>query len=230
VADNNTYYLLKITDEEIRKNVHRNAVGGLWEELGNLAFNFLLNKANLKPGMKILDLGSGCFRCGIKIVEYIDPANYFAIDLNEDLISAGFVELRKKSLGHKVPKQNIHITDDFDARIFGVEFDIVFAQSLWTHLPVNHIQRSLSMVEKVLAPQGSFYTTFFLCPVDHNLLEPYLQEPGGIITYRHRDPYHYRLEDFNYLIDQLNLQLKIKLIGDWNHPRNQQMLCFNLVG
>jgi cyclopropane fatty-acyl-phospholipid synthase-like methyltransferase len=226
MADINTYYSMKITDEDIGKNVHRNAVGGLWEEIGILTLNFLRDHAELKPDHKILDLGCGSFRCGIPIMKYLNDDNYYAIDVNEDLVKAGFAEMRKSGLENTISSNNIHICDNFDARIFGVKFDIVIAQSLWTHLPLSHIERSLSMVEKVLSSEGSFYTTFFLCPADHNLLEPYRHEPGGIVTYRHRDPYHYRLEDFEYLIDQLNLRLRIQLFGDYNHPRNQQMLCF----
>jgi len=180
----------------------------------------------MKPDMKILDLGSGCFRCGIKIIEYLEPANYFAIDLNEDLIAAGFAELKKHSLENKLPIKNVYITPDFDARIFGVKFDLVLAQSLWTHLPLNYIKRSMSMVQKVLSPGGSFYTTYFLCPEGHDLHKPYRHEPGGVITYRNSDPYHYRISDFEYLIHKLNSRLKMISIGNWNHPRNQHMLCF----
>jgi len=222
----NSYYSLKTTGDDIEMNVHRDAVGGLWEELCELTFEFLVNKANIKPDMKILDLGSGCFRCAIKIIEYLNPANYYAIDLNEDLINAGFIELKKYGIENKVPQKNVHITEDFDAEVFKVKFDIVLAQSLWTHLPLNHIQRSLAAVENVLSPEGSFYATFFLCPEDYDLLKPHRQEPGGIITHRDKDPYHYRIDDFIHVIKQIRLPLEIIFIGDWNHHRNQYMICF----
>ena len=77
MANINSYYSMKIKVEDIEKNVHQGSVGGLWEELGELTFSFLINKANMKSGMKILDLGSGCFRCGIKIIEHLNPANYW---------------------------------------------------------------------------------------------------------------------------------------------------------
>ena len=226
MTDIHSYYRAKITDDDIDNNIHREAVGGLWGEIGELSFNFLMDRANIRPDMKILDFGSGCFRCGIRLIEYLNPGNYYAIDLSEDLIAAGFAELRKSGLENKLPQKNIHITEYFDAKVFNVEFDIVLAQSLWTHLPLNHIQRCLAMVENVLSADGSFYTTFFLCPDNHDLLESHRHEPGGIVTYRHRNPYHCRLNDFSYLIKQIGSQLKMQFIGDWNHPRNQKMLCF----
>jgi SAM-dependent methyltransferase len=223
----NKYYTLKLTDQDIDKNIHRSLVGGLWEEIGILTLNFLRDYAEMKPDHKILDLGCGSFRCGIPIMKFLNANNYYANDVNEDLVKAGFVEIRKSGLENKISRNNIHISDNFDTRIFGVKFDIVLAQSLWTHLPLNHIQRSLSMVEKVLSPGGSFYATFFLCPERYDLHKPFQHEPGGIITYHSRDPYHYRLNDFEHLIHKLHLSLKMLFIGDWNHPRNQQMLCFN---
>jgi cyclopropane fatty-acyl-phospholipid synthase-like methyltransferase len=222
----NTYYTLKLTDQDIDKNVHRNLVGGLWEEIGILTLNFLREYAGMKPDHKILDLGCGSFRCGIPIMKFLNANNYYAIDINADLVKAGFVEIRKSGLESKISRDNIRINDNFDTKIFRVKFDIVLAQSLWTHLPLNHIKRSLSMVEKVLSSEGSFYTTFFLCPEEYDLHKPFRHQPGDVITYRDRDPYHYRLKDFEHLIHKLNSRLKMSFIGDWNHPRNQFMLCF----
>lgn len=222
----NTNCTLKLTDQDIEKNVHRNLVGGLWEEIGGLTIKFLLEYANLRPENKVLDIGCGCFRCGIPIIGFLNADNYYAIDANEDLVKAGFIEIRKSALGNKISQKNVHICDNFYAGFFKVKFDIVLAQSLWTHLPLNHIQRCLANVEKVLTDEGAFYTTFFLCPDSHGLLEPLTNAPGRIVTHRDRDPYHYRLDDFEYLIKQLDLRLTMQFIEDWNHPRNQSMLCF----
>jgi hypothetical protein len=222
----NSYYSFKINSDDTQADNHRCAVGGLWDKIGNLTFNFLRHQAQMTTEMKVLDLGCGCFRCGHKIINYLESGNYYGIDLIADLVDAGFEELRNVNLENKLPRNNIYINDDFNASIFGVEFDIVLAQSLWTHLPLNHIQSSLAAVEKVLSPNGALYATVFLCPDNQNLLDPCTHEPGGIVSYRDRDPYHYRPTDFRYLTKQLNLNLELLVIGGWNHPRNQQMLRF----
>ena len=222
----NTYYALKLDNEDIAKAKHRALVGGLWDEIGDLTFAFLRRQAHLSPAMKVLDMGCGCFRCGLKLIDYLEPGNYYGIDINQDLIKAGFHELEQFNLQNKLPLENININDEFDASVFGIQFDIVIAQSLWTHLPLNHIQKCLAAVEKVLGHQSHFFSTAFICPEDRDLLAPFTQNPGGITTYRDRDPYHYRVSDFMYLINQLSLDLEFSYIGDWHHPRSQMMLKF----
>jgi hypothetical protein len=51
-----------------------------------------------------------------------------------------------------------------------------------------------------------------------------MHQPGGIITYRDKDPYHYRTQDFLKSIE--DLPWKMFSYGDWQHPRGQKMLEF----
>jgi hypothetical protein len=53
---------------------------------------------------------------------------------------------------------------------------------------------------------------------------PYAHDPGDIVTYDTRDPYHYKLADFFYAASGLPWQ--IRYIGNWGHPRGQRMLEF----
>ena len=46
---------------------HREAVGGLWEEMRRLQFDFLANQG-LKPDHKLLDIGCGSMRGGVHFV------------------------------------------------------------------------------------------------------------------------------------------------------------------
>jgi hypothetical protein len=57
-------YDRELPPEEIRAGVHRDLVGGLWEELGRLQFEFLVG-AGLRPEMRLLDIGCGCPRGGV---------------------------------------------------------------------------------------------------------------------------------------------------------------------
>ncbi|MGL5080430.1 MAG: hypothetical protein ACRC8A_02975 [Microcoleaceae cyanobacterium] len=53
---------------------HRQFVGGMWDEIGKLQFDFLLAN-NLKPSSKFLDVGCGALRGGIPFVPYLDKGN-----------------------------------------------------------------------------------------------------------------------------------------------------------
>ncbi len=82
-------------------------------------------------------------------------------------------------------------------------------------------------VDKVLAPGGRFYATFFESkggnwpePIDHKVAT------GGVLTsYPDRDPYHYDFTMFEWMCQGLSID--VTYIGDWGHPREQQMLLFS---
>ena len=71
---------------------HREAVGGLWEEMGRLQFDFVANQG-LKPDHKLLDIGCGSMRGGVHFVSYLENSNYYGVDCNKALLDAGRNEL-----------------------------------------------------------------------------------------------------------------------------------------
>lgn len=215
-------YGRSLTAEEIGEGAHRSLIGGQWDELGHLQLDFMVERGGLTPDMTLLDLGCGCLRGGVYFVRHLDRGNYYGMDLNRSLVDAGYeVELARHGLSGALLRDHLLVADDFGVWRLGVDFDRVVAISLWTHLPWNHIQRSLYEVARVLKPDGSFYATFFLCGDQDALMDPIVHEPGGITTHRDRDPYHYTWEDIVAACRPLGLGAE--LIGDWGHPRAQQM-------
>jgi SAM-dependent methyltransferase len=216
-------YRRRLSDAEIERGEHRGLVGGLWDELGRLQFEFMVREAGLRPEMKLLDIGCGCLRGGVHFVAYLDSGNYYGIDANRSLIEAGHrVELPRHGLEGRLDRRRLLVADDFGAWRFGVRFDRAVAISVWTHLPLNHLQRSLHETARVLEPGGALYASFFLCGVEEDLFEPLVHEPGGITTHRDRDPYHYRWDEIREAAAALGL--RAELLGDWGHPRAQQMV------
>ncbi|HWO75365.1 MAG TPA: class I SAM-dependent methyltransferase [Bacillus sp. (in: firmicutes)] len=217
---NNGYKDLKLTESQIENNEHRQAVGGLWEEIGTLQFEFLRDHG-LKPEHSLLDVGCGALRGGIHFVNYLNTGNYYGIDINSSLIDAGKRELQKLNLINKQP--HLLVDGEFQFYLFNQRFDYAIAQSLFTHLPFNHIHRCLINIDKVLKKGGKFFATFFETKDKFNL--DGITQSEDIVTFLDKDPYHYHYSIFPYLIE--GLQLKVDYIGDWEHPRNQKMLCFS---
>jgi SAM-dependent methyltransferase len=173
-------YRRKLTPAEVDLGKHRAMVGGLWDELGALQFEFMINRAGLTPEMRLLDLGCGSLRGGVRFIEHLDPGNYYGIDLNRSLVDAGRdIELPRYGLQDKLSPEQLLVADDFGAWRFGVEFDVAIAISLWTHLPLNQIGASLHELERVLKPGAALYATIFLCDDEARLFEPLRHEPGG---------------------------------------------------
>jgi len=203
---------------------HRDIVGGLWDEIGKLQFDFLLQQG-LKPNMKLLDVGCGCLRGGLHFIHYLNAGNYYGIDSNESLINAGYeIELGLTKLQEKMPRTNLLVNEQFQAGLLGVTFDCAIAQSVFTHLPMTSINLCFIELAKCVKPGGKIYASFFEVTPEEDIDNAIMHQPGGIITYPDKDPYHYRIQDFLKSIE--DLPWKMFFYGDWQHPRGQKMLEF----
>ncbi len=214
-------YGRQLTEEELQSRVHREAVGGAWEEIGRLQFEFL-QQQGLLPEHYLLDVGCGSLRGGIHFARYLDEGHYFGLDINASLLEGGRRELCEAGLEHKRPQ--LALSGGFVASQFGQQFDFALAQSVFTHLPFNHIVRCLIEVRKVLKPSGVFFATFFESPSSGYLST--ISQPAGFVTHYDEDAYHQSWEEMQWLAKIAHWN--VELIGDWQHPRNQRMLAFTV--
>ena len=204
---------------------HREEVGGMWEKIGNLQFDFL-KKMGLKPEHYFLDVGCGSLRGGVHFINYLEPSHYFGIDKNKELLDAGKnIELKKEELETKKP--TLIQMDNFAFDSLNQKFDYALAQSVFTHLPMNNIIRCVMNIGKVLVNDGKFFATFFENKEGKFNLEPIMHHQIGepdAATYFDQDPYHYDFETFEYICK--GTYLIPTYIGNWNHPRDQKMIIF----
>jgi hypothetical protein len=193
---------------------HRNYVGGLWDEIGKLQFDFLV-RHGLKPDHCLLDIGCGCLRAGIHLIKYLAPANYLGLDKEQVLIDLGIEkELGRDTYETKRPEFVVSSSFEFDR--FSKKPDYSIAQSLFTHLVSEHIELCLAKLRSVVRSGHVFFATFFLGNDDKNPQES-----------------HSRL-CFWYSVEQMqqmgrNHGWEPTYMGDWNHPRNQMMMKYLAV-
>lgn len=221
------YYETEHVEQAVAQGQHRDAIGGLWDALGELQLQFLKNHG-LQTHHRLLDIGCGALRLGVRAIEYLDAGNYFGADISESLMRAGYEKELDDALREKCPWEQFHQTEDFDFNYLPQPIDMAMAQSVFTHLPLNHIRQCLARLAPQTKAGGCFFATGWIVPEDHPVSEPFTQ-PGSldgepIVTYPTRDSYHYRAEDYHYAAK--GLPWKLDIIGDWNHPRGQQMLSF----
>jgi len=199
---------------------HRAVVGGLWDEMGEKQFEFLVEQG-LRPDHHFLDVGCGSLRGGIHFVRYLQPGHYCGLDIQQRLIDAGRGELEAAGVD---PASARLIQDDaFRFGRFDQRFDYALAQSVFTHMPLNTIMRCLAEIERVMQPQGRFYATFFEHPGPRLNSEP-LRQSETVTTHPDADPFHYDPDVFRWAVEGSTLDVTV--IGDWQHPRNQKMLVF----
>jgi ubiquinone/menaquinone biosynthesis C-methylase UbiE len=215
-------YWRQLTAEEIAAGEHRKFVGSMWDEIGSLQLEFLKEKG-LLPHHRLVDIGCGSLRAGVRFIDYLDRGNYYGLDINASLIEAGRMELAQAGLADKQP--NLLVEGKFEMTRFGVTFDYAIANSVFTHLYMNHIARCLAEVRKVLEPGGKLFATFFEAPSSLHL-EPIKHDPGGQVTKFDANPFHYSFSEIQWLSEAAGLE--VRYLGDWGHPRDQKMLCFSL--
>lgn len=209
---------------EVEAGRHRDCVGGLWQEIGRLQLEFLLARG-LEPRARVLDLGCGCLRAGVHLVEYLEPGRYYGIDVSRELLDAGYdVELARLGLGHKLPRRNLLCDGEFQCDRFGVRFDLAIAQSLFTHLSLNHVKLCLARLAPAMKVGGVFYATFFRCGEGQDWTRPLHHPRGGITTFPAANPYHYRDADLETCA--AGLPWAFAVLGEWDHPRDQVMSAF----
>lgn len=203
-----------------RKLDHRAVVGGLWEQMGEKQFEYLVEQG-LQPDHHFLDVGCGSLRGGIHFARYLEPGHYCGLDIQQQLLDAGREELDAAGID---PASASLIQDDaFRFGRFEQQFDFALAQSVFTHIPLNTIMRCLAEIEPVLKPGGRFYATFFQHPGPRLNTEP-LRQSKTVTTHPDADPFHYDPDVFRWAVDGSTLDVNV--VGDWDHPRNQQMMVF----
>jgi len=194
---------------------HRNSIGGKWDEIGKLQFDFML-KQGLEPHHILLDIGCGSLRGGIHFIKYLKKGNYLGIDKNKSWVKTGI----KKELGKCTfeEKKPIFIfSDKFEFNKFSKVPDYAIAQSLFTHLDKEDIELCLKQLRKIVNLGCIFYATFF---------EINLEQQNSGKSHSHRG--------FQYTQNQMRTfgeknGWKARYIGDWNHPRGQRMMEYAAV-
>ena len=211
-------YGQELSEADLDRRHHRTYVGGMWDEIGRLQFNYLVAQG-LQPGHTLLDIGCGALRGGLHFVRFLDVGHYAGMDVNRSLIDAAHRELAEAGLEDR--QASLLVDDSFDFSTFNRTFDYMLAVSVFTHLPAELVLSCLVSARHYLKPGGRFYATVFTAGA--GVVET-TQEPGGITTCSDRDPFHFTRETLAGLAADAGLRLVS--VTDWDHPRAQQMARF----
>lgn len=186
------------------------AVGGMWDEIGQLQFDFL-SKQGLKKEHKLLDFGCGSLRAGLHFIKYLDKGNYFGVDISPEILSAAKKHLREEKLEYKKPL--LKLSNDLKFNNFdGYKFDYILSQSVLTHMPKHDIEELFSNIHKVMNHSSIYFATFW--------------EEGSKIFTKDFVNFYYPFEFLRDIGEKVGLS--IKLIGDYDHPRKQKMMKITL--
>ena len=201
---------LPAEEETLAQRGYREYVGGLWDEIGQLQFDFLRTQG-LVPEKVLLDVACGSLRGGRLFIPYLEPGNYLGIDKNAELIEVGKAkEIAPDVLQTRRPE--FVISDSFEFERFSRRPDYSLAQSLFTHLHQRDIKLCLRKLSAFARPGCRFFATFF---------ETSAALPQIASSHSHRGFYYTRAQMERFGRDH---GWEPQYLGEWNHPRNQMMI------
>ncbi|GAA4191752.1 class I SAM-dependent methyltransferase [Streptosporangium oxazolinicum] len=195
----------------------RGAVGSRsyrrWTALGKMQFDYLV-RHGLRPEHRMLEIGCGNLRAGRLFIGYLDPGNYYGIDISPDILIAAQETLVTYGLRDRFP----HLLPVGDLRFTALPdqaFDVVHAHSVFSHSPLPVIEECLWSVGRIVRPGGWFDFTFDRTEGrEHHVL---------------REDFYYRAET---LLDlAADCGLRATLMDDWERlPHRQSKIRITFPG
>ncbi len=182
------------------------AVGGKWDEIGQLQFEFIRNQG-LDVDDKLLDIGCGTLRGGWRFIEYLRPGNYTGIDISPDALKAARDRWDDAFFHQNTPR--LEIVDGLTFDGFTDTFDVLLAQSVLTHTPPETVRTCLENVGKVMDEDSVFFATFF---IDEH-------KPGP-------DTYSFSVDQIKKALEGTGLEMTLLDPHEYPHPRGQRMVRF----
>jgi len=202
-------YLNAYTEHTNRRVQHcpKSAVGGLWEEIGTLQFEFLV-QSGLKPDHSLLDIGCGTLRGGRNFINYLLKANYTGIDISIRAIESAKELIHSECLEPKKPTLILNKHKNLQFKMIqSMKFDYLLAQSVFTHLQAHHIEECFAYIGRIMHEKSMFYFTY-------NLADDIKQV--GLKDFK------YPLSFFKCLAKKHGFNFQ-NLSQTYPHPRQQQM-------
>ena len=222
-------------------------IGGSWDLIGNLGFEFIKDK--LDPSDSMIDIACGSLRIGRFIIDYLEPGNYMGIEMQEELLNSAIYDvIGLKKYKEKRPK--LLVDGDFNFKDFKQHWPyfkkpkIGLAQSLFTHLNFEDIKICLNKLKEIVDKDFILYATFHSAQggwhthkfsenyvygkTEIHLLDssrnvggnPFVSDSGSHVDF------WYSSRDLEEISNQTGWV--VKEIFDWNHPRYQLMTTWTL--
>lgn len=196
---------------------HRNFIGGsgdYWDIIGKLQFDLLVSKG-LSPHHVLLDIGCGSLRGGTRLIDYLQPEKYIAVDKHIELIIYGVAE----ELGiatFRAKRPRFVVTSSFEFDTFSEAPQFAIAQSLFSHFSTDDVRACLAALRRVAAPECRFFATFFERTQNEKRENP---------SHSHSRLYFSHTRDEMESIGS-SAGWKTAYIDDWSHPRGQRLIEF----
>lgn len=126
----------------------------LWEAKRRFQMDFLRG-VGLQPHHKLLDFGCGTLRGGLPLIDYLEPGNYYGLDVRLETLKEACSELEESGLDQKMP--NLMHCQNLSSLTFTGGFDYIWVFAVLIHLSDSKLEDFLSFAARNLAPNGKIF-------------------------------------------------------------------------
>jgi SAM-dependent methyltransferase len=133
---------------------------GKYDVVAAMQFN-LLTFLGLREQHRLLDVGCGSLRAGRLLIPYLLPDRYYGIEPEQWLVEEGL----RHETGHELiqlKRAKLAYRSDFKLTCFGVDFDFILAQSIFSHAGSGDVRLCLKEAAACLRPEGLLVASFVL--------------------------------------------------------------------
>ena len=127
-------------------------------KVGRLQFDYL-RKQGLKPQNSLLDYGCGALRLGRYVIPYLEPGQYYGLDISESIIAYAQRLVARSNLAQCAPslcpikESGIPIEKSFD---------YIIAQSVFTHTDPDTTLVIMRAAAEHMHDSSQFLATFWM--------------------------------------------------------------------
>lgn len=194
----------KLMRYRIRAHGPDHAVGHHDSDFGSWQFWWLIQHAGLRPDDHVLDLGCGTGRLAKHLVPFLEPGGYCGLDISPEAIDIARARIPADVRRNRAPA--ILRNDDLRLEEVDGEADLVWANSLLTHLNEKGVVELLAHLPDVLADDGQAFLTFF-------------DEPQ-----QSAKDFGYTPSDIHDIAANLGVHVRIIPEDAFEHPKGQRLV------
>lgn len=189
---------------------HRDFVGGLWGELGDLQFRFMIEHG-LRPHHVLLDIGCGSLRGGVRFIPYLDRGHYLGIDTERTLVDLGIENELGRTL-YEVKRPEFVVSQNFEFSRFSRRPHFALAHAVFIHLTDDLLEFCFANLRRTCDAGTKFYATYF---EGRRPIKTMLRDHPHVIFTRTREQMMQLGKASGW---------SSRYVGDWRHPRGQVMV------
>ncbi len=127
-------------------------------EVGQMQRQTLIEQG-LRPHHRLLDIGCGCLRAGVWVMQYLQPGHYAGIEPNRLMLKFGLDHVAGPEHIAQCQPRFDH-NSDFNLAAFGLTFDFFVARSIWTHTDKQQIEAMLDGFGRCANPGAVFLASY----------------------------------------------------------------------